>query len=146
MQPYTHHPEEPPNGGSAQERSIATLFRQLSRDLGTLLRQESELARTELRERVGQFGSGVTALGAGALIAFAGGLVLLHGAVYALAPVFDSPALAALVVGLAAVLAGVFMLMRGRKRLKAEELVPRRTVESLRQDVEIVAGNGPRTQ
>jgi hypothetical protein len=139
----THSRQTEP-GGEPQDRSIAALFRQLSRELGTLLRQESELARTEIRERVGQFGSGVTALGAGALVAFAGGLVLLEAAVYALAGPLGSQALAALVVGGAAVLAGVAMLMRGRSRLKTEELVPRRTVESLRQDVEIVAGaDGP---
>ena len=37
---------------SESERSIAELFRQLSRDIGTLLRQEGELARTGQLQRI----------------------------------------------------------------------------------------------
>jgi hypothetical protein len=134
--PAANGPGDPP------ERSLATLFRDLSRELGTLVRQESELARTEMRERLGKLGSGVTALGAGALLAFAGLLFLLLAAVYALSASTGSPALSALLVGGAAAAVGLGMLALGRKRLKAEELVPQRTVESLRQDVEIVIGDG----
>jgi len=137
MEPYTHPYE--PEVGAAPERSIGTLFRELSRELGTLLRQESELARVEIRQKAGQFGSGVSELGAGALVAFAGFLILLHAGVYALGPLFDSHALAALLVGGVAVAVGVLLLMRGRGRLKAEELVPARTIDSLRQDAELAS-------
>jgi hypothetical protein len=138
-----HAEQRPPLGDPETrppDRSIAHLFRQLSRELGTLLRQESELARSEIRERFGNLSSGMTALGASAFLGFAGALILLQAAVYALTAVTDSPALSALLVGLAAVLAGAVALVLARRRLKADQLVPTRTVESLRQDVEIVTG------
>jgi hypothetical protein len=139
-----HSAEEP--GVIPPDRSIATLFRQLSRELGTLLRQEAELARSEISERFAKLGTGVVSLGAGVLLAFAGLLVLLEAAVYALTAATGSPALSALLVGGAVVALGAVLLALARRRLKASELVPTRTVESLRQDVEIVTGNGAERQ
>lgn len=127
---------------SESERSIAELFRQLSRDIGTLLRQESELARTEVRQKLGQVAAAGAALGSGGLVGFAGFLILLQALVAWLAGVLDSTALAALVVGGAALLVGVGLVLLGRNRLKAENLIPRKTVESLRQDAELAAGHG----
>lgn len=124
------------------ERSIGTLFRQLSRELGTLLRQESALARAELRERVGAVGTGIAALACGAALGFAGLLILLEAAVHALAAVTGSLALSGLLVGGAAAVIGAVLLFAGRRRIRTEEMVPRRSIESLRQDVEIITGNG----
>ena len=63
---------------SESERSIAELFRQLSRDIGTLLRQESELARTEIRQKAGQVATAGAAFGGGGLVGFAGFLGRAH--------------------------------------------------------------------
>ena len=59
-----------------------------------------------------------------------------------MAGVLASTALAALVVGGVTLLAGVGLVLLGRSRLKAEALVPRKTVESLRQDAELATGHG----
>jgi hypothetical protein len=93
-----------------------------------------------MRERFGKLGTGAAALGAGLLLVFAGLLVLLQAAVYGLAPLLDSRALAALLVGATALALGVGSALVGRREIKAEELVPRRTLENLRQDVEVVTG------
>lgn len=138
-------PDIQPERTPETDRSIATLFRQLSRDLGTLLRQESELARAELREKGAQLGSGVSQLGTGAAVLFAGFLILLMAAVYGLAGLVDSLALSALIVGAVTTAIGLVLLVRGRSQLKTENLTPTRTVESLRQDVDIVRGDGPTT-
>lgn len=139
MQPEPH-PERPNEAG---DRSIVTLFRQLSRELGTLLRQEADLARAEVREKAAHFGTGVSQLGAGAGVVFAGFLILLMAAVYGLAGLVDSLALAALIVGAITTAIGLVLLVRGRSQLKSETLTPTRTVESLRQDVQMVQGDGP---
>jgi uncharacterized membrane protein YqjE len=128
-----------PDFSDESGRSIGELFRQLSRDFGTLLRQEVELARTELRHKVAQVARAAGAIGGGALLVFAGLLTLLQAAVVWLAAALDSPALAALIVGVVVLLAGAGLIVLGRNRLKAEELLPRRTVESLRQDAELAA-------
>jgi hypothetical protein len=127
-------PVEPGNG-----RSLGELFRQLSSELGTLLRQESELARAELRDKVAKLGASLAALGAGAVVLFAGFLVLLQAAVYALSGPLDSPALAALLVGGVNLVAGILLLARGRSHLKADELAPTRTLRSLRRDAALAS-------
>ena len=129
-----------PDFSDESGRSIGELFRQLSRDFGTLLQQEVELARTELRQKASQAARAAGAIGGGALLIFAGFLILLQAVVVWLAAALGSPALAALIVGAVAVLAGAGLVMLGRNRLKPEELMPRRTVESLRQDAELAAG------
>jgi hypothetical protein len=112
-----------------------------------LLQQEVELARTELRQKASQAARAAGAIGGGALLIFAGFLILLQAVVVWLAAALGSTALAALIVGAVAVLAGAGLVMLGRNRLKPEELMPRRTVESLRQDAELAAapstGNDP---
>lgn len=126
------------------ERSLGSLFRELTQEVGTLLRQEAELARAELRSKAGVLGRSAAEIGAGAVVALGGFLILLHAAVYALAPVFDSLALSALVVGALALIVGGVLLARARSQMKAEQLVPRQTVESLRKDAELArTGTAP---
>jgi hypothetical protein len=119
-------------------RTLGGLFRQLSHDIGTLLRQESELARAEIGAKFTQASRGAGALGAGALIAYAGLLFLMLAATLALGDAFDSLPLGALVVGAVAALVGGGLIAKGRGQLKTEELKPTRTIESLRKDAELV--------
>lgn len=132
MQPV--RPNEAGNG-----RSLGELFRQLSSELGTLMRQESELARAEIREKASKLGASMAELGAGVFVAFAGFLILLLSAVHALAGPLESTALAALIVGGVTLLAGALLLARGRNQLKAGELAPSRTLESLRKDAHLAS-------
>jgi uncharacterized protein (DUF2062 family) len=76
----------------------------------------------------------------GGLVAFAGLLELLDAAVYALAAAFEQwpPWLPSLLVGLVVAGAGLALLMRGKNRLRPRNLAPRRTVESLRQNAELI--------
>jgi hypothetical protein len=135
MEPF--RPEE-----QTSERSLGALFRQLSSDLGTLMRQESELARAEIRAKASKLGASVAELGAGGLVGFAGFLVLLQAAVHALTGPLDSAALAALVVGGVTLIVGLLLLARGRSHLKADELTPTRTIESLRKDAALATDPG----
>ncbi|KAB7628321.1 phage holin family protein [Alkalilimnicola sp. S0819] len=133
-----------PGAGSRpeSERSVTALFRELANEVTTLVRKEVELARVETGEKVSQASQGVGALAAGALIAFAGVLVLLDAAVYALSQVWQ-PWLSALVVGAVVAVIGLILLSRGRSRLKARNLMPERTTESLKHDKEFVQRRMP---
>jgi hypothetical protein len=122
---------------ASAERSLGDLFRQLSKDLGTLVRQESELARAEVSAKLSAVGKGVAAVGLGAAIAYAGLLFLLLAAAIGLADLVDSRALGALGVGVLATAIGVVLMVRGRDRLKPGEIEPTRTLESLRKDAEL---------
>ena len=57
----------------------------MARQIGELVRKGLELARAEANEAASRVLSGATALVVGALVAFAGLLVLLDAAVYGLA-------------------------------------------------------------
>ena len=120
-----------------EERSLRDLFAELFRDVTGLVRQEIALARRETSEKLTQLGIGIAALGIGALLAFAGLLVLLDALVLKLSERMD-PALAALIVGGIVAAIGIFLLVRGKNSMTAANLAPTRTADSLRRDAELV--------
>lgn len=119
---------------ASRERSVAALLGDLSREVRLLFRRESELARAELREKLGQAGSGATQLGTGAMVSFAGVLVLLAAAVLGLDVYLRQAWLSSLIVGGAVTLIGLIMLARARSNLRAEQLAPERTMTSVQRD------------
>jgi Flp pilus assembly protein TadB len=116
------------------ERPLKELLGELIRDFVLLLRQEAELAGSEIAQGFGRLGNGAVTLGLGGLIAFAGFLCLLAAAIMALALVLPLWA-AALVVGGVALVVGVLLAFIGRSRMRAEKLVPRRTLKSLEDNI-----------
>jgi archaellum biogenesis protein FlaJ (TadC family) len=117
------------------DRSIAVLLSDLANETILLVRQEIALLKAELREKFGRMGQGATALGIGAALALSGWFVLLACAVLALATVMQ-PWLAALIVAVVVFAIGGILLLIGKKRLDADNLVPRRTMRTLREDEE----------
>lgn len=121
-----------------QERSVGELFGQLTQDLGLLVRQEAQLAKVEMQAKVSRLTSDLVSLATGGVVALVGALALTAALILLLAgPVGLDPWLAALLVG--AVLAGVgyFMLQGGLRDLKRIDPTPRRTVESLKEDIQL---------
>jgi Putative Actinobacterial Holin-X, holin superfamily III len=115
------------------ERSITTLLSDLASETILLIRQELALLKAELHEKFSRVGQGATALGAGALIAYSGWLVLLAAAVLGLATVLPAW-LAALIVALVAVAIGGALVYIGKSRFDADSLIPQRSLRSLRED------------
>jgi len=115
------------------ERSITTLLSDLASETILLIRQELALLKAELHEKFSRVGQGATALGAGALIAYSGWLVLLAAAVLGLATVLPAW-LAALIVALVALAIGGALVYIGKSRFDADALMPQRTLRSLRED------------
>ena len=117
------------------EKPLGELFADLAREVGALVRGEIALARVELAEKASRVGKDVGFLAAGALVAYAGFLVLLGGIVLTLAlliPLWVS----ALVVGVVVLAIGGALVQRALVDLRRAELAPRRTMETLRDDVE----------
>ena len=119
-----------------RDRPVGELLKQLASETTTLVRQELELAKAEMREKATKAGAGFGMWGAagvtsllalGSLTAFL--ILALDGAI----PNW----LAALIVGLAyAAIAGVLYL-RGKRRVEAAgSPVPEQTVETLKEDVQ----------
>jgi hypothetical protein len=121
------------------DRSLGTLFSDLTRESTTLVQQEVALARAEMSEKVSQIGSGLASLIIGGFVLFAGLLKLLDAAIYGIGELFPPdlrPWLAALIVGAIVAIIGFVMLQKGRSNLRPQHLAPQRTAESLRRDTE----------
>ncbi|MBA3564074.1 MAG: phage holin family protein [Gammaproteobacteria bacterium] len=123
-----------------EDQPVGTLLSTFAHELSTLVRQEAQLVKADLRESATDFKSGLGELAGGAIIAFAGCLVLLMAAVYGLA--LELPLwLSALIVGGAALLIGLIVLSRARKNLASRNLTPDHAVHSLRKDAQIAKRN-----
>jgi uncharacterized membrane protein YqjE len=125
-----------PHTDDLRDRPIGELLKELANETTTLVRQELDLAKAEMREKAGKAGpgfgmwgaAGVTALLAlGSLTAFV--ILALDGAI----PNW----LAALIVGLVyAAIAGV-LYVRGKQRVEeAGSPVPEKTIETVKEDVQ----------
>lgn len=119
------------------DRSLGELFKDLSRQVSTLVRLELGLASTEMREKFSGIGREVAMVAAGGLLAYAGLFAVLAALVILLAEVMPWWT-AALVVGIVVIAGGAFLIRGGLDRLKEADLAPRQTVRSLQADIATV--------
>jgi len=119
-----------------QDLSVGELFADLSRSTSTLVRQEVELAKTEITQKASRIGKDVGFMAAGGAIAYAG-LFFVLAAVAIILMMIGVPAwLSVLIVGLIAIGAGYFLIQKGREGLKRDNLAPKQTMETLKEDAE----------
>jgi hypothetical protein len=119
------------------DKSLPALFSDLMRETLDLVRKEFALARADVGERVQSAQRGITSIAVGAAVTLAGLVVLLLAVVNALArflPPALAPWLAPLIVGGLVLLIGYLMIKSGQSNLKAENLMPQRSIDSLRTD------------
>jgi hypothetical protein len=135
--------DDPISIDHGDEPSLSDLISHLIDDLSRLMRQEVELAKTELRRDLTQAGNGSGMLVAGAVAAFIALLLALFAAAWGLAAIMPAGfafLIVAVVVG--ALAAGA--IAAGRKRLKQVDLTPRATIESVQRDQHVIAERSPR--
>jgi hypothetical protein len=122
-----------------QERSIGELFGQLTQDMTLLVRQEIQLARSEVSEKLSRLATNLISVAAGGFVAYVGGLALVAALILALHDLANiSLAISALIVGAVLTIAGYIMLKRGLTELKRVDIAPRRTVENIKDDVQSI--------
>jgi xanthine/uracil permease len=120
------------------DRSLRDLFGDLTHSVTTLFRKEIELARAETSEKINQAALAAGSIAAGALLALAALIVLLQALVIALTELGLAPALAALIVGAVVAIIAFALIYKGMNDLKARNLAPKRTVESLQRDAQML--------
>lgn len=121
------------NGRSSRdERSIGELFSELTSEARTLVRQEIELAKTEMTEKATRVGKDAGMITAGGVIAYMGAFVLLAAAVIGLGHLIGY-GLSALIIGVIVVGIGVALAMKGRNDLKAANLSPEKTKQTVKE-------------
>jgi hypothetical protein len=115
------------------DRSLGELFSELTRETQTLVRQEIELARTELTDRAKKAGVNAGFIGAGGAVAYAGFIVLMMGVAYLLATLMPLW-LATVIVGLVVIGVGYMAIQKGMKGLKQTNFKLERTAVTLKED------------
>ena len=118
------------------DRSLGELFGDLTRSLSTLIRQEVELARTEMTARAGRLSRGAGMVGIGGALLYAALLGAMAVFILGLVELGLTPWLAALVVTIVVAVVGGLLVASGQDALKKADLVPRRTIETVRDDAE----------
>jgi len=122
------------------ERSLPDLLSDLTTQMTTLVRQEVELARTEMTSKASRAGRGAAMIGAGGAVAYAGFLVLAAAVVALLVELGLDLWLAALIVGIVLAAIGGFLAFQGQNTIKRTSLAPERTIQTLQDDAEWVRG------
>jgi xanthine/uracil permease len=117
------------------EPSLGELFSDFSRGVSTLVRQEVDLARTELTAKASRLGKDLGFLAIGGAVLYAGLLTLIATVVIALS--YAMPWwLAALIVGVVVTVCGYALVQRGLSAMRKEQLAPRQTLETLKEDAQ----------
>jgi uncharacterized membrane protein len=116
-----------------EDRSLGDLFGELTDELRILLRQEVELAKAEMSEKVSHFSRDVVKIAAGAIVGFVAFQVLIATAILALALIIPAW-LSALIVGVVLGIVGYAVLRNGLNDLQKRSVVPERTIESFKED------------
>ena len=126
-------------------RSIGELFAELAQESATLVRQEVQLAKTEMSRKASRVGKDVGFLAAGGAVAYAGLLAILAGVIFLLGlavPLW----LSALLVGIVVAIVGYFLVKKGLDALKQEDLAPQETINTLKEDKEWAKDQTDRTR
>ena len=127
-------PETPHSG---PQHSLGEIIGGLATDIQDLVRGEIALARAELDQKIDRVTMAAIWLLGGALVAFAGLVVLLEGIAAAIA--LALPAWAALLItGVVIVVVGAILARSGLAMLSLKTLIPDRTAASLQKDARVV--------
>jgi tetrahydromethanopterin S-methyltransferase subunit C len=119
-----------------RERSMGELFKQLSDDLSTLVRQELHLAQAEMTQKGKRAGLGAGMFGGAGLMGVMALGTLSACLIAALSEALHVWLAALIVTVVYAAVAGVLAL-QGRERIqKATPPVPEQTVETVKEDVQ----------
>jgi hypothetical protein len=117
------------------ETSVGELIGNISDDLSQLFRQEVELAKAELKQEASKAGKAGGMLGGAAFAGYLAVVLLSFALVFALGNVMDL-GWAALIVAVLWGIVGAVLFANGRKKLKTVDPMPRRTVDTLKEDAQ----------
>ncbi|NLE01385.1 MAG: phage holin family protein [Fibrobacter sp.] len=138
---YTRTAPERPISTNGHE-SIFDLLRDFRDEVTTMARQEVELAKTEMNEKVSRITSNSVILAIGAVVSFAALNLILGGVSVLLSWAFIAAGLTVpvaicvslFIIGGAIGIAGLIMLMKGVVTIRKTSIVPGKTLHSLQED------------
>jgi len=132
---YDDPPEVVVGRPDVEGRSVGSLVSELTTDLSTLMRQELELAKVELRQEAGKTGKAAGMLGGAGVAGWMVALFASMALMWALGELIPL-GWAALIVALLWAAVGAILFVRGRQQLREVRPVPEQTVQTLKEDVQ----------
>jgi Putative Actinobacterial Holin-X, holin superfamily III len=120
------------------DRSLKDLLADLTESITTLFRKEIQLARAETSEKINQVGLALGAIAGGGILALAALIVLLQALVIAITEAGVPAGWASLIVGVIVAIIAYALIHKGTNDLKASNLTPDRTMDSLKRDAQVV--------
>jgi uncharacterized membrane protein YqjE len=129
-------PEDPQTtSGAEQTRSLGDIVGDIASDMSTLVKQELDLAKTEIKQEVSKVGKGAGLFGGAGLAGFFT-LFFLSLALTYLLDNWMPVELAALIVALLWGIAAAVLAARGRKEIKEANPQLPTTQQTLKEDVQ----------
>ena len=113
-------------------RTVGELLSDIANDTSSLVRQEIELAKTEMKEKATHAAKQSGTAFAGAVIAYVGLLTLVAATVIGLGHLIGY-GWSALVIGAILTIVGGVVAMGAVKKLKSEGLAPEKTTDSIKE-------------
>ncbi|WP_250002592.1 phage holin family protein [Actinoplanes sp. M2I2] len=129
------YPHDRIDAEEVSETSVGEMIGNISNDLSQLFRQEVELAKAELKQEASKAGKAGGMLGGAAFAGYLAVVLLSFALVFALDAVMPAGWAALIVAVLWAAIGGV-LFMTGKKKLKTVDPMPRRTVDTLKEDAQ----------
>ena len=130
-------------GERRDDRSIGQLLKELTQESSTLLKQEVNLAKTEMSEKASRLGANLGEVAVGGSVAFLGAIALLLAVVYGLTSLLNkfmslgvAAWLAPLIVGVVLAAIGYSLVKKALATLKQEGIAPTKTTQSLQENKE----------
>ena len=120
---------------SLEDRPITALISDVGRDMGLLLRQEMQLAKAEISEKVSHVTKGAVSIGIGAALAYAGALALVAALVLVAIMIGIVAWLAAALVGVVLLVAGYATINAGKRNMTSGPPPLQRTTANARETV-----------
>lgn len=119
------------------EKSLGTIFRELSQEVSVLVRSEVALAKLEMRESIGRVTAASSMFIAAVVIGLIGLTLVFVTAILVLA-LFVPAWAATLIVGVLLIGLAALLAVFGKKKIASVEWVPNRTIESIRTDINTI--------
>jgi uncharacterized membrane protein YqjE len=121
-------------GDAGGTEGIGSLISGTIRDMQDLVRAEVQLAKAELKEDAKGIGAGAGMLAAGAFVGLVGLVWLVFAAIHLVDKAIEELWLSAGIVSLVLLAIAAILAQRGRSTLRASNLKPEQTIETLRED------------
>lgn len=116
-----------------EERSLGTLFSDLAQQLGELLRQEVNLAKSEMTQKATQASKQIGYIAIGGAVAYIGLMAIIAALIIGLGHAIPMW-LSALLIGVLVAAGGYAGIQRGITELKKTNVAPQQTIDTLKED------------